>query len=508
MSTEKIVVLVVLDGWGLDRPGQGNAVALANTPTFDTLWETCPTTTLAASGQAVGLPDGQMGNSEVGHSNLGAGRVVYQASTRISKAIRERGFFDNAVLLEAMTRARTGRLHLMGLVSDGGVHSQLDHVLALLELAKKQGVSKVYVHAFLDGRDCSPHGGVGFVNTVEQKLHDLAFERGAVATLTGRYWAMDRDKRWSRTELAYRALRSGEGQRVSCSASEAVQRAYGEGQTDEFIKPIVVDASGTIEDGDVVLFFNFRPDRARQLSHALGDEVFSGFERGPRPDVHFVAMTLYESNLDVPVAFPPVTRLKNVLGEVLSDAGLRQFRCAETEKYAHVTYFFNNGREDPFPGEEQQLVPSPQVATYDLQPEMSAHGVGQLVATRVQSGAYAFVLVNFANPDMVGHTGVIAAAVKAVEAADAALGRVLQAVKGVGGGALVLADHGNAEVMLRPDGSPHTAHTTNPVPLVYVGPQALKLRSGGALCDVAPTVLRLLDLPQPAEMDGQCLIQP
>lgn len=508
MNAQKTVVLVILDGWGLAEPGPGNAVDAANTPAFDRIWKENPTTTLDASGEAVGLPGGQMGNSEVGHTNLGAGRVVYQPSTLISKQIREGEFFKNNVLLEAMQKAKGKRLHLMGLVSDGGVHSQLTHLLALLDMAKDQGLDTVFVHAFLDGRDTIPTGGADYVSTVQQKLDVLNFSTGKIATIIGRYWVMDRDKRWERTELAYRALRHGEGQAWNDSAESAIRDQYSKDETDEFIKPIILDADGAVRDEDVVIFFNFRPDRARQISHAFTDEIFDGFERGPKPKLHYVGMTKYESNLEIEVAYPPQDRLPNVLGEVISNHKLKQFRCAETEKYAHVTYFFNNGREQPFEGEDQALIPSPKVPTYDLQPEMSASGVTQATVEAIQSGEYAFVLVNFANPDMVGHTGVIEAAVKAVEATDAGLGEILEAIKEVGGEALVAADHGNAEVMLQPDGSPHTAHTTNPVPLVYVGPQALHLDDGGKLGDVAPTVLHLLGIHQPEEMTGQCLIQP
>lgn len=508
MIAPKTVALIILDGWGLAPRGKGNAVALADTPTFDRIWSSCPHTTLEASGVAVGLPAGQMGNSEVGHTNLGAGRVVYQLSTRISKAIAEGDFFENTVLLEAMRRARSSRLHLLGLVSDGGVHSQLDHLLALLSLAKSQQVKQVYVHAFLDGRDTAPTSGAGYLEIVQDQLAQLAFEAGSIATLIGRYWAMDRDKRWERTERAFAALRDGEGEQTTDrSASDVVQARYLNDETDEFMQPLILDPQGSINDGDVAIFFNFRPDRARQLSHAFVDEDFQGFDRKARPAVHFVGMRHYESNLVMPVAFPANGRLKHILGAVISQAGLKQFRCAESEKYAHVTYFFSNGREIPFAGEDQELIPSPKVATYDLQPEMSASEVARVTAEHICSGQYAFVLVNFANPDMVGHTGVIAAAAKAVETTDSSLARILTAVRQIDGDALVVADHGNAECMLHPDGSPHTAHTTHPVPLVYVGNRSLKLLSGGKLCDVAPTLLHLLNIPKPDEMSGRCLVQ-
>ena len=505
MKPKKTVALIILDGWGLAAPGPGNAVTLANTPTFDRIWKTCPSTTLEASGQAVGLPEGQMGNSEVGHSNLGAGRVVYQPSTLISKQIREGIFFENSVFLAAMQKARGSRLHLMGLVSDGGVHSQLTHLLALLEMAKQQELEQVYVHAFTDGRDTTPTSGAGFLKVIQEKLDQLEFPQGGIATITGRYWAMDRDKRWERTEKAYRALCFGEGQITETPAPEALQQAYQSGETDEFITPLILHPKGLIQPQDVVIFFNFRPDRARQLSHALSDPDFSAFERGQALDLEFTMMTQYESTLKGPVAYPPQARLPNILGQVVSDAGYRQFRCAETEKYAHVTYFFNNGKEDPFPGEDWQLIPSPKVATYDLQPEMSVRAVTETTAQRIRSGDDAFVLVNLANPDMVGHTGVIEAAVRAVEAADRGLGVLLEALGN--GQALVVADHGNAECMLQPDGTPHTAHTTNPVPLIHVGGPHRMLVQGGKLGDVAPTILACLGIPQPAEMTGQCLIK-
>lgn len=507
MKPKKTVALIILDGWGLAPPGPGNAVALAHTPTFDRLWETCPKTTLEASGEAVGLPKGQMGNSEVGHTNLGAGRVVYQPATLISKQVREGAFFENPALLDAMEKARGKRLHLMGLISDGGVHSQLSHLLALLEMAKQQGVEHVYVHAFSDGRDTPPTSGAGYLKVVQDKLAQLGFSQGGIATVMGRYWAMDRDKRWERTEKAYRALRFGEGSVTKPPASKALEAAYGNGVTDEFIEPLILNPKGCIRPEDSVIFFNFRPDRARQLTHALCDPQFSAFDRGQPLAAPLTTMTRYESTFNNPVAYLPQARLPGILGEVISAAQLRQFRCAETEKYAHVTYFFNNGREDPFPGEDRHLVPSPKVPTYDLQPQMSAHDVSKVAAERICSGDYAFVLVNFANPDMVGHTGIIEAAVKAVEAADHGLQVLLHALADINGQALVVADHGNAECMVQSDGTPHTAHTTNPVPLIYVGQRRCELADGGKLADVAPTVLSCLGIRQPQEMTGRCLIQ-
>jgi 2,3-bisphosphoglycerate-independent phosphoglycerate mutase len=498
-------VLIVLDGWGMREEKKWNAVACAKTPNFDRYWAECPHTLVRTDGRAVGLPEGQFGNSEVGHQNLGAGRVVVQTSTRISDAIADGSFFANRALLRATTRAQTSRLHLMGLVSDGGVHSSLEHLFALIELARREHVYNLYIHAFLDGRDTPPTSGAGYLQRVRELLQKLGF--GQIATIMGRYWAMDRDNRWDRTERAYRALRFAEGLRDDGPAEAAVARAYQRGETDEFIQPIVLDPEGAIRDGDAVIFFNFRPDRARQLTRAFTEQDFAHFDRGPCPQIEFVTLTQYDQSFTIPAAFPSEDSLPNIFGEVLSAAGLTQFRIAETEKYAHVTYFFNNGREIPFPGEERKLIPSPKVATYDLKPEMSAYEVTDEAVKQITSRRYDFVLINYANPDMVGHTGVFEAAVKAVEAVDECLGRVVEAALSVGGEILVTADHGNADIMKDEQGRPHTAHTHSPGPLIYIGPRAIQLSEGGALCDIAPTLLELMGLKQPKEMTGRSLVK-
>ena len=514
-SPVRPVALFILDGFGLAPDGPGNAVSQARTPTFDRIWRDYPHTELAASGRAVGLPEGQMGNSEVGHLNLGAGRVVMQSLSFIQNAIDGGSFFENRVLTEAFDAAEGHALHLMGLVSDGGVHSDLRHLFALLELAKRRGTAPVYVHVFTDGRDTPPDGGRGFVAALEERIARLDLD-AAVASVSGRYYAMDRDKRWDRTRLAYQAVVCGRSERTARTASEAVEAAYGRGETDEFIHPTVItDDDGApraeIRNGDAVVFFNFRADRARQLTYALlGGPDWDAFERCRHPRVHYASLMQYDREIDAPYAFelPP---LANVLGEVVSAAGLRQYHTAETEKYAHVTYFFNAKREEPYPGEERLLVPSPKVATYDLQPQMSAPELTDATVRRLEEADDDFVLLNYANPDMVGHTGVLRAAIEACEAADAGLGRLLEALLAKGGAAIILADHGNAEVMVEADGSPHTAHTTNPVPCVLVTDDPAyrrrSLRSGGALGDVAPTLLELLGLAQPPEMTGKSLLQ-
>ncbi len=497
-------VLVVLDGWGMRQETEWNAVAAAKTPNFDHYWESCPHTLVRTDGRSVGLPDGQFGNSEVGHQNLGAGRVVVQAATRISDSISDGSFFTNRALLDAVSHAQGSRLHLMGLVSDGGVHSSLEHLWALLELAKREHVYNLYIHAFLDGRDTPPTSGASYVKRVRELCAKNGF--GQIATLMGRYWAMDRDNRWERTERAYRALRFAEGLKDNSPPEVAVERAYQRGETDEFVKPIVLDPEGAVRDGDAVIYFNFRPDRARQLTRAFTEKDFSHFQRGPRPQTEFVTLTCYDERFSVPAAFPAEEPLKNIFGEVLSRAGLTQFRLAETEKYAHVTYFFNNGREAPFPGEERKLIPSPTVATYDLKPEMSAYEVTDAAVKRIASRQYDFVLINYANPDMVGHTGVFEAAVKAVEVVDDCLGRVVEATRSVDGEVLITADHGNADQMRDEQGRPHTAHTHSLGPLIYVGPRALRVSSGGALCDIAPTLLQLMGVENPKEMTGRSLL--
>ena len=490
------ICLVVLDGWGLAAPGPGNAVDLADTPVFDRLWAAGPRTTLAASGRAVGLPDGQMGNSEVGHLNLGAGRVVLQDLVRIDEDVAFGGISRNQALLDACARARDAALHLVGLVSDGGVHSHIRHLQALIEMARREGVERLHVHAFTDGRDVSPTSGAGFLQTVPN-----------LATVCGRYFGMDRDRRWDRTKRAYDAMVHGIGA-VTDDPVAAVRAGYERGTTDEFIEPIVVGdpAQGRVRGEDAVVFFNFRPDRCRQLFRTLLEPGFDEFDRGDDPPLPaLVQMTEYSEDFHAPVAYPsqPVT---SVLAQVLASSGVSQLHVAETEKYPHVTYFFDGGSEHRSEGERWSLVDSPRdVATYDLRPAMSAEGVCDLFCDGIATGGYGFGLVNFANADMVGHSGVIPAVVEAVETVDRCLGRVTAVIERAGGVCLVTADHGNAEQMLEPDGSPHTAHTTNPVPLIAVG-YAGSLREGGRLADIAPTVLELLGLPQPQEMDGRSLL--
>ena len=479
------VCLVVLDGWGLAEPGPGNAISQANTPVFDVLWEKHAHTTLTTHGPAVGLPEGQMGNSEVGHLNLGAGAVVKQDLLRIDEAIEDGSFFRNEALTEA---CRRDRLHLLGLVSDGGVHASMEHLRALIELAGREGVSDVVVHAFTDGRDTNPDSGVRHVAEAE------SWGGARIATVSGRYYAMDRDNRWERTELAYDAIVNGKAEFRAASGEEAVRQAYERGETDEFIKPTLVGAEGQIREGDAAIFCNFRPDRARQMTSKLGE----------LQDVHLTTLTEYHEDWDYPVAFPPA-RPEVTLASTLADRGKRQLHAAETEKYAHVTYFFNGGEENPYPGEERRLVDSPRdVPTYDKKPEMSAQAAAEALVEQWRDGDFSFGVINFANPDMVGHTGVIEAAVKAVETVDACLGRVMHAVHESGGVCIVTADHGNAEQMLEPDGSPNTAHSTNPVPLV-ISADLGELREGGTLADVAPTVLALLGETQPSAMTGTSL---
>ncbi len=542
MAKRRPTVLVVCDGWGVGATGpeqvaaQGNAVAMARTPVRDRLIAGCPWGLLGTSGEAVGLPAGQMGNSEVGHLNLGAGRIVHQDVTRISRAIRDGSFFRIPALLElgAELRRSRGALHLLGLCSDGGVHSDISHLWALLDWAEREGLP-VRVHAVTDGRDTSPTSGLAWIRELEARTGDAT--RVRIATVSGRYWAMDRDHRRERTELAWRAIARGEGTRAP-SASGYVARSYAAETTDEFLRPVVVGrgdagAGGAlagppyrgIRPADAVLFFNFRADRARQLASALtgedfgrGDSSHSGpshagstqFARPRGRCRRLVAMTRYRDDFPHPVLFPPRT-LGGVLGEVLAGAGRTQLRMAETEKYPHVTYFFNGGTEEPFPGEDRHLVPSPKVATYDLQPEMSAPELTDALLARIARGRHDFILVNYANADMVGHTGSIPAAVRAVETVDACVGRVLEAVREAGGTALVTADHGNAERMLCEDGSPFTAHTTGPVRLILVGTGgkgsgARRVRDG-ILADVAPTVLAIMGLPQPGEMTGRVLVE-
>lgn len=506
---KKTVILMIMDGFGIAPSGKGNAVTTANTPNLDRIFSQNPYTEIGASGLAVGLPDGQMGNSEVGHTNMGAGRVVYQDLTRISKAIDDGEFVKNPVLLDAIENAKKNgtALHLMGLLSDGGVHSFNGHLYALLKLAKDNGLEKVYVHGFMDGRDVPPSSGRDYVADCIEQMKAIGV--GKMSTVMGRYYAMDRDNRWDRVEKAYAAMVYGEGEKACCGV-KAMEDSYAKDVTDEFVVPAVIDGGETIKENDSVIFFNFRPDRAREISRAFVDPEFKGFQRkkGYFP-VKFVCLTEYDATMpNVDVAFKPQS-LDNTLGQYLSDKGMTQLRIAETEKYAHVTFFFNGGVEEPYAGEDRVLVASPKVATYDLQPEMSADEVAEKCVERIESGKYDVIILNFANCDMVGHTGVFDAAVKAVETVDKCVNQVVEAVEKVGGVALITADHGNADKMLEDDGSLFTAHTTNRVPFCVVG-YPCKLRdknSGGKLSDIAPTMLEILGLEKPAEMDGTSLIE-
>jgi len=507
-----LTLLIILDGWGIGDARGGNAIAIANTPNMDEYYKNYPYTTLACSGEDVGLPEGQMGNSEVGHLNIGAGRIVYQELTRISKAIRDDSFFENDELLKAMrfVKERGTALHLMGLLSDGGVHSHIDHLFALLEMAYQNGVKDVYIHAFLDGRDVPPSNAKEYVKLLEQKCQELAI--GKIATISGRYYAMDRDKRWKRTKKAYDAMVNGAGE-ISHSAIEAIANSYDKGETDEFIRPTVIvddqqNPTAAISNGDAVVFYNFRPDRARQLTRAFIEKGFNEFNlEKNRPEVYFVAMTEYDRTFDIPVAFKP-QKLKNVLGEVLSRNNIRQLKIAETEKYAHVTFFLNGGREIPYEGEDRILIPSPKVSTYDLKPEMSAYEVADTCVEKIQEGDHQVIIVNFANADMVGHTGNLQAAVKAVEVVDDCVGRLVDAALQRGGTIMITADHGNAEKMLDKDGNPCTAHTCNKVPFILLDGGKWKMTSlkRGRLADIAPTMLRIIGIDKPEEMTGDILI--
>ena len=501
---KKPLVLMILDGFGI-AGDNGNAIKAANTPNLDKLFASNPITQIGASGMDVGLPDGQMGNSEVGHTNIGAGRIVYQELTRITKSIKDGDFDNNEAFLKAMAnvKANGSALHLMGLLSNGGVHSHNEHLYALLALAKKQGIEKVYVHALLDGRDVPPSSGKDFVQELMDKMAEIGV--GRVATVMGRYYAMDRDNRWERVGKAYAAMVYGEGEHAACPVC-AVENSYAAGVTDEFVVPTVIDGAQPVSANDSVIFFNFRPDRAREITRTFVDPDFNGFERkkGFFPLV-YVCMTQYDKTMpNVDVAFKPQT-LENTFGEYISNKGLTQLRIAETEKYAHVTFFFNGGVEKQYPGEDRILVNSPKVATYDLQPEMSAYEVTDKMVEAVKNGKYDVIILNFANCDMVGHTGVFEAARAAVEAVDTCVGRVADAVAEMEGTILLTADHGNADKMFEDDGSPFTAHTTNPVPFCVIG-YPCTLRTGGKLADIAPTMLKILGLPQPAEMDGESLI--
>lgn len=501
----KPVVLMILDGWGINPDCTNNAVCQAKTPVLDGLLADRPHASLRCSGEAVGLPEGQQGNSEVGHLNLGAGRVVYQDLLRISRDIADGRFDENPAFTAMMERLKAeGRaLHLMGLLSDGGVHSHQDHLYALLALAKKKGLEKVYVHAFMDGRDVSPTSGVSCLAQLQEKMAEIGV--GQLATVSGRYYAMDRDKRWERVARAWNAMVRGEGELVD-DVLAAMQASYAQDVTDEFIVPMVVSGvDGRIHEEDGIIFYNFRADRAKQLSRSFVDPAFDGFDRGGFKHIDLISMTEYDASLNdlLTVAYPPLV-LTNTLGEWLAKKGKHQLRTAETEKYAHVTSFFNGGVEAPNENEERVLNPSPKVATYDLKPEMSAEAVADTVVAGLESGKYDFILVNFANPDMVGHTGVLQAAIQAMEAVDEAVGRVVNALKAVDGKMLICADHGNCEKMANEDGSPFTSHTTNPVPVILVGDDH-KLHDG-CLSDVAPTVLALMQLDQPEEMTGSSLL--
>src|SRR6266566_567016 len=503
------VMLIIRDGWGINpgsrqkREENSDATLLARTPFHDQLYRDYPGAKLSASGADVGLPDRQMGNSEVGHLNLGAGRIVYQDLTRINEAIANGELARNGVLQETFAGARDRRLHLLGLVSDGGVHSHYSHMIALANAAHDAGVGEIFVHAFIDGRDTSPTGGAGYLSICEEELQKSG---GRIVTVVGRYFAMDRDRRWDRTKKAWDAIVLGRGEICKSSPSAAVERQYSLGKTDEFMPPLIfADADEQrVRDGDSVLFFNFRADRARQLSQAFLLKDFDGFDREVRPQVHFVSLTQYDVRFSSPFIFSQ-QQLPNILGQVVSAAGKSQLRMAETEKYAHVTYFFNGGIENPFPGEDRKLIPSPKVATYDLKPEMSAFEVTDEVLARMAN--YDLIILNFANPDMVGHTGVVEAGIKAVETVDACVARIVPKLLELDGKCLITADHGNCELMRNPDGSPNTAHTTNLVHVIYIAKDAANfVCHDGILADVAPTLLFLLGLPQPKEMTGRNLL--
>ena len=511
-SRKKPLVLLILDGWGYREEVNNNAIAQANTPVMDRLWQDYPHTLISGSGLDVGLPDGQMGNSEVGHVNLGSGRVVYQDFTRITKAISDGDFFSNPVLLSAVNQAKQQQkaVHIMGLLSPGGVHSHEDHLLAMIELAERQGAGPIYLHAFLDGRDTPPRSAEASLAKVQQ--HFARTGSGQIASVIGRYYAMDRDKRWDRVQKAYDLLTQGKADFQATDAIEALKQAYQRDENDEFVKATaIVKADGTavqMHDGDALIFMNFRADRARQFSRAFTDDDFNGFSRQYRPALSsFVMLTEYAADIKAPCAYPPES-LNNVLGEWLAKHGKTQLRISETEKYAHVTFFFSGGREQLFDGEQRILIDSPKVATYDQQPEMSSAELTDKLVSAIHSGEFDVIICNYPNGDMVGHTGVMAAAIKAVEAVDHCIGRVVSALQDVGGECLITADHGNAEMMLDTDsGQAHTAHTSGPVPLIYVGRPA-KVTEGGILSDIAPTMLSLMGLPVPEEMTGKILMQP
>lgn len=511
MSRRKPVLLCILDGFALREEITGNAVAQAKKPNFDRFWNQFPHTTLQASGNAVGLPEGQMGNSEVGHLNIGAGRVVYQDLTRVTKSIEEGSFYNNETFLSAIrhVKEKKSRLHLYGLLSDGGVHSHIKHLFALLDLAAKEQVEEVYVHAFLDGRDVSPDSSLRYIEQLQAKMDELG--TGKIATVQGRYYAMDRDKRWERTEKSYRAMVYGEGPSYQ-DPIQAVKESYEKSVFDEFVMPTVIvdeqgEPVGRIQDHDSVIFYNFRPDRAIQISLAFTNEDFRGFDRGAKQpkDLYYVCLTHFSESVEGYVAYKP-SNLDNTLGEVLSQHNLKQLRIAETEKYPHVTFFFSGGREEEFPGEERILINSPKVATYDLKPEMSAYEVTEALLKEIDADKHDAIILNYANPDMVGHSGKLEPTIRAVEAVDECLGKVIDLVLAKGGAAIITADHGNADLVLTEEGRPFTAHTTFPVPCIVTVPD-IQLRSNGILADLAPTLLDLLQVEQPKEMTGKSLIQ-
>jgi 2,3-bisphosphoglycerate-independent phosphoglycerate mutase len=505
------VILIVLDGWGYSEKTDYNAIHSAHKPVWDNLWNTYPHTLIRGSGTEVGLPEDQMGNSEVGHLNLGAGRIVYQEVTRVNRALKSNKFFTNKVLTEAVdTAIKSGKaLHVLGLLSAGGVHSQETHILSMIEMAVQRGASKVYLHAFFDGRDTPPKSARESIKKAEETFLQLG--NGRFASVIGRYYAMDRDQRWERTQSAYDLISQGKSDYIALSAQEALEAAYERGETDEFVKATAIVPQGMqpvqVEDGDIVVFMNYRSDRARQVTRSFIDDDFTGFQRDARPKLgQFVTLTEYSADFNIPVAFPPKA-LSNVFGEYIAELGLKQLRIAETEKYAHVTFFFNGGREQPFEGEDRILVPSPKVATYDQQPEMNAPELTNQLVNAINSAKYDVIICNYANPDMVGHTGNFNAAVKAIETIDTCLDRVVNATREAGGEIIITADHGNAEQMRgEGTGQAHTAHTFNPVPFIYVGRPA-RIASGGALSDVTPTMLYLMGIAQPKEMDGTSLVE-
>ncbi|UHA75177.1 2,3-bisphosphoglycerate-independent phosphoglycerate mutase [Paenibacillus sp. 481] len=511
MSAPKPVALIILDGFGLRDDVTGNAVAQANKPNYDRYWNTYPHTMLTACGEAVGLPQGQMGNSEVGHLNIGAGRIVYQDLTRITKSIRDGEFFDNETLLGAIRYAKSNnkKLHLYGLLSDGGVHSHIDHTISMLELAAKEGLKDVYVHAFLDGRDVAPDSAIKYIEHLQAKIEAIGV--GQIATVQGRYYAMDRDKRWERTEKSYCAMVYGEGPKYH-DPLQAVKESYEKSVMDEFVMPtVIVDENdqplGLVESGDAVIFSNFRPDRAIQLSQVFTNADFHGFDRGEKfpTDLYFVALTLFSETVGGYVAYKPKD-LDNTLGEVIAQHGKKQLRIAETEKYPHVTFFFSGGRDVELPGETRVLINSPKVATYDLQPEMSAYELAEACVNEINADKHDAIILNFANPDMVGHSGMLEPTIKAVEVTDECLGKVVEAVLAKGGVCIITADHGNADMVFDENGRPHTAHTTNPVPFIITDKNVV-LREDGILADIAPTILEFMQLPQPAQMTGATMLK-